>query len=170
MTFPDKIRFAVITLSDRASKGEYEDLSGPALTACIKEYYNTKSIRTEIENVIIPDDPQRLSALLLNYRAQGIEVVFTTGGTGLGPRDFTPDVVKPLLDKEIPGVMEMIRVKYGMIKPAALVSRSIAGVTGRTLVYCLPGSRKAVAEYSQEILPTIVHSIKMILGIDDHNC
>lgn len=170
MNFPDKIRFAVITLSDRASGGEYEDLSGPAISAMIREYFGAKSIDTEIENSIIPDDPQRLSGLLIEYRSRGIDVVFTTGGTGLGPRDFTPDVVKPLLDKEIPGVMEMIRVKYGMIKPAALVSRSIAGVTGKTLVYCLPGSRKAVGEYCQEILPTIIHSIKMILGIDDHNC
>ena len=170
MMFPDKIRFAVITLSDRASHSEYEDLSGPAITAMIREYFEVKSINTEIENVIIPDDPQRLSGLLLKYRAQGIDVVFTTGGTGLGPRDFTPDVVKPLLDKEIPGVMEMIRVKYGMNKPAALVSRSVAGVTDKTLVYCLPGSLKAVGEYCHEILPTIMHSIKMILGIDDHNC
>ena len=170
MNFPDKIRFAVITLSDRASRGEYEDLSGPAITSHINEFFGAKSITVEVENIISPDDPQRLSALLLEYRSQSIEVVFTTGGTGLGPRDFTPDVVKPLLDKEIPGVMEMIRVKYGMDKPAALVSRSIAGVTGKTLVYCLPGSKKAVAEYCHEILPTIVHSIKMIMGIDDHNC
>jgi len=170
MIFPDKIRFAIITLSDRASRGEYKDLSGPAITAMIIDYFVGKSISAEIENVTIPDDPERLRGLLLNYRTRGIEVVFTTGGTGLGPRDITPDVVKPLLDKEIPGVMEMIRVKYGMIKPAALVSRSIAGVTGKTLVYCLPGSLKAVGEYCQEILPTIIHSIKMILGIDDHNC
>lgn len=168
--FPDNIRVAVITLSDRASRGEYEDMSGPAISEMVREFFDAKSIKTKIENIIIPDDPQRLSGLLLNYRAKGIEVVFTTGGTGLGPRDFTPDVVKPLLDKEIPGIMEMIRVKYGMEKPAALVSRSIAGVSGKTLVYCLPGSRKAVAEYCREILPTIVHSIKMILGIDDHNC
>jgi molybdopterin biosynthesis enzyme MoaB len=79
-------------------------------------------------------------------------------------------VVKPLLDKEIPGVMEMIRVKYGMKKPAALISRSIAGVSAGTLIYCLPGSRKAVGEYCTEILPTIMHSIKMVHGIDDHDC
>jgi len=170
MTFPDKIRFVVITLSDRASRGEYEDLSGPAVTGLIKEYFESKVQATEIENIIIPDDPQRLSSLLLTYRSKGVEVIFTTGGTGLGPRDFTPDVVRPLFDKEIPGVMEMIRVKYGMIKPAALVSRSIAGVMGKTLVYCLPGSVKAVGEYCPEILPTVIHSIKMILGIDDHHC
>jgi molybdenum cofactor synthesis domain-containing protein len=169
MTFPDKIRFAIITMSDRASRGEYIDTSGPEISAMIIDFFVAKSIEAEINNVLIPDDPQRLSELLMNFRADCVDVVFTTGGTGLGPRDITPDVVKAFLDKEIPGVMEMIRVKYGMTKPAALVSRSIAGVTGKTLVYCLPGSQKAVAEYSQEILPTIVHSIKMILGVDDHN-
>ncbi|MFA6128410.1 MAG: MogA/MoaB family molybdenum cofactor biosynthesis protein [Bacteroidales bacterium] len=170
MTFPDKIRFAVITLSDRASRGEYVDKSGPAISALIIDFFVAKSINAMIENALIPDDPQRLSEVLMNFMADGVDVVFTTGGTGLGPRDITPDVVKAFLDKEIPGVMEMIRVKYGMTNPAALVSRSIAGVSGRTLVYCLPGSSKAVVEYCQEILPTIVHSMKMILGIDDHNC
>lgn len=170
MTFPDKIRITVITLSDRASRGEYEDLSGPAVAELAAEYFNSKGIGSEISNIVIPDDPQRLSALLLDCRVRRVEVVFTTGGTGLGPRDFTPDVVKPLLDKEIPGVMEMIRVKYGMEKPAALVSRSIAGVMAGTLVYCLPGSVKAVNEYCREILPTVIHSMKMLYGIDDHNC
>jgi molybdenum cofactor synthesis domain-containing protein len=170
MTFPDTIRLAVITLSDRASQGIYEDLSGPAITGYIQDFFSAKDIKTEVSNIIIPDDPGQLRDLILKLRSEGVEVIFTTGGTGLGPRDFTPDVVKPLLDKEIPGIMELIRVKYGSLKPAALVSRSVAGVTGNTLVYCLPGSRKAVQEYCQEILPTIIHSIKMILAIDDHNC
>jgi len=170
MTFPDSLRFTVITLSDRASQGVYEDLSGPAISELISAFFKVRDIQVEITNRIIPDDPEQLTDLILKLREEGTEVIFTTGGTGLGPRDFTPDVVKPLLDKEIPGIMEMIRVKYGALKPAALVSRSIAGVTGKTLVYCLPGSRRAVQEYCQEILPTIIHSIKMILGIDDHNC
>jgi len=169
MTFPETIRFAVITLSDRASSGEYEDLSGPAIENQVREYFHQSELSIQIERVIIPDDPQRLSALLMQHRAAGTEVVFTTGGTGLGPRDFTPDIVKPILDKEIPGIMEMIRVKYGSDKPSALISRSIAGVTGRTLVYCLPGSIRAVEEYTRVILPTIVHSIRMILAIDDHS-
>ena len=168
--FPNNISCAVITLSDRASRGEYEDLSGPAIREMVMGYFQDKNLQVVIDGCIIPDDPEQLRNLILEYRSNGVEVIITTGGTGLGPRDFTPDVVKPLLEKEIPGIMEMIRVKYGMLKPAALVSRSIAGVTGSTLVYCLPGSRKAVAEYCSEILPTIVHSIKMIKGIDDHSC
>jgi molybdenum cofactor synthesis domain-containing protein len=170
MTFPDPIRFLVITLSDRASRGDYEDLSGPAVTANIREFFTAKAVAIEIENCIIPDDPEQLKARIQSSKETGIHVIFTTGGTGIGPRDFTPDVVRPMLNKELPGIMEMIRVKYGTIKPAALLSRSIAGVSGQTLIYCIPGSRKAVAEYCSEILPTVIHSIKMILGIEDHNC
>lgn len=170
MTFSDPLRIGVITLSDRASRGEYEDLSGPLLKELVSAYLQEKDIRVEFVTEIIPDDPGQLKNLIISHREQATDVVFTTGGTGLGPRDFTPDVVKPLLDKEIPGVMEMIRVKYGSQKPAALVSRSIAGLTGTTLVYCLPGSKKAVAEYCAEILPTLIHTLKMVRGMDDHTC
>ena len=99
---------------------------------------------------------------------QDADVIFTTGGTGIGPRDFTPETVRSILDKEIPGIMELIRVKYGMEKPAALLSRGVAGVAGKTLIYTLPGSVKAVSEYCNEILPTIEHSMYMIEGIDSH--
>ena len=170
MTFSDPLRIGVITLSDRASRGEYEDLSGPLLKELVSAYLQEKDIRVEFVTEIIPDDPGQLKSLIISHREQATDVVFTTGGTGLGPRDFTPDVVKPLLDKEIPGVMELIRVKYGSQKPAALVSRSIAGLTGATLVYCLPGSKKAVAEYCAEILPTLIHTLKMVRGMDDHTC
>lgn len=170
MTFPDPIRFLVITLSDRASLGEYEDLSGPALTGLIRDFFGAKGIAVHTEYCLMSDDPDALTTRINAGKEAGMHVIFTTGGTGIGPRDFTPDVVRPMLDKEISGIMEMIRVKYGSLKPAALLSRSVAGVSGQTLVYCIPGSRKAVAEYCGEILPTIVHSMKMILGIDDHSC
>ena len=169
MTFPDKIHILVITLSDRAYAGVYPDQSGPAITRLAEEFFLAKELKSEIQNVLLPDDPEKLTAILKSAINSGFHVVFTTGGTGLGPRDMTPDVVKSLLDKEIPGIMEMIRVKHGLIKPEALLSRSIAGVSGKTLVYCLPGSVKAVEEYCPEILPTITHSLKMILGISDHS-
>jgi molybdopterin adenylyltransferase len=167
--FPDKIRFAVITLSDRASRGEYEDLSGPVIAARIRKYFSGKSVEVEIEPVLIPDDPQQLTSLIAYYHLKQTDVVFTTGGTGIGPRDLTPDIIKPLLDKEVPGIMEMIRVKYGMNHPAALLSRSIAGIIDKTLVYCLPGSVKAVVEYCDEIIPTILHSMRMLHDVDEHN-
>ena len=114
---------------------------------------------------LIPDDPVQLKQLINKYAGKDIDVVFTTGGTGIGPRDITPDTVRPLLDKEIPGIMEMIRVKYGAGKPNALLSRGIAGSIEKTLIYTLPGSVKAVTEYLEVILPTIEHSILMLHGL-----
>lgn len=169
MTFLDNISVLIITLSDRASRGEYEDLSGPSIQELLKTYFNGKDINCKIDKKLIPDNPDLLEELLIKARDAGIQVIFTTGGTGIGPRDFTPDVTRRLIDKEIPGVMEMIRVKYGMLKPNALISRSIAGTMGSSLVYTLPGSVRAVTEYCSEILPTLLHSIKMIRGIDDHS-
>jgi len=165
----NRITFQVITLSDRASRGEYEDLSGPSIEEQVKSFFNDKNVETLVSKNLIPDDPILLEKIIAEAKDAEVNVVITTGGTGIGPRDFTPDVVKRLIDKEIPGVMEMIRVKYGMLKPNALVSRGVAGTISSTLIYTMPGSVKAVKEYCAEILPTIMHSIKMLKGIDDHS-
>lgn len=169
MTFPETLHIHIITLSDRASKGEYADLSGPEISRLVTEYFEAKGVSIEIRYSLIPDDPDQLGNLVKESVAKAAHLVFTTGGTGLGPKDFTPEVIQGLLQKEIPGIMEMIRVKYGMDTPNALVSRSIAGLTGKTLIYALPGSVKAVREYCIEILPTTLHSIRMVYGIDDHS-
>lgn len=169
MSLPDPIRICIITLSDRASKGEYEDLSGPEIGLLSMEFFKEKQISIDLKNILIPDDPIQLSMLVQDCSDKGYQVLFTTGGTGIGPKDFTPDVISELLDKEIPGIMELIRVKYGMMKVNALISRSIAGVRGKMLIYALPGSVKAVREYCSEILPTVSHSLKMIYGVDDHS-
>lgn len=168
MNLPETLNIRVITLSDRASRGEYEDLSGPALIESLVVYFQERGVGVEVDAVIIPDEGQQLKDLVNGYVQDGVHAIFTTGGTGLGHRDITPDVIKPMLDKEIPGIMELIRVKYGMVKASALVSRSIAGLIGNTLIYCLPGSVKAVKEYTSEILPTLLHSIRMVAGVDEH--
>lgn len=158
----------VITLSDRASRGEYEDRSGPRIIELTYEYFWKNEYPVDIEHTIIPDDPEALRILLEKAEDDKVDVVITTGGTGIGPRDFTPEVVKDLLDKEIPGVMEAIRFKYGSEKPNALLSRGVAGVISDTLVYTLPGSVKAVEEYLEEIFKTLKHLIYMLHGIDAH--
>jgi molybdopterin adenylyltransferase len=165
---PKIVTIHIITLSDRASAGEYADKSGPQIKNLAQTFFSEINRRTAIDNHLIPDDPEQLAQLIKSAISQKIDVVFTTGGTGIGPRDFTPETIRPLLEKEIPGIMELIRVKYGTEKPAALLSRSIAGVSGKTLIYTLPGSVKAVTEYCNEILPTIEHSLYMIAGIDSH--
>jgi molybdenum cofactor synthesis domain-containing protein len=106
---------------------------------------------------------------LLNEAGNIYNIIFTTGGTGIGPRDITVETVTPFLNKQIPGVMEFIRIKYGTEKPAALLSSGVAGVTGKSLIYTLPGSVKAVEEYMTEIVKTLKHTIFMQYGIDKHS-
>ncbi len=163
---PKVFKIKVITLSDRASIGEYEDRSGPRVVQLMEDFFKTQGWRAEIERVVIPDEATLLQHHI--HEAETSDIVITTGGTGIGPRDITVDVIKSLMSKEIPGIMELIRVKYGTEKPNALLSLGVAGVIGRTLVYTLPGSVKAVEEYLAEITKTIRHSIFMLNGLDVH--
>ncbi len=165
---PKVFKIKLITLSDRASRGEYKDLSGIKLKRRIKDLFTSLEREFQSDSIIIPDDEEILESIINNSVNENYDIIITTGGTGIGPRDITVDVVKPMLDKEIPGIMELIRVKYGQKKHQALLSRSVAGVIGKTLIYTLPGSRKAVAEYMDEIEPTIMHSILMLNSIDSH--
>jgi len=165
---PRTIQVHIVTLSDRASQGIYEDKSGPLLKKLTETFFSETGRSVSIENTIMPDDEMLLEALLKSLIKRNTDIIFTTGGTGIGPRDITPDVMKKLIDKEIPGIMEMIRVKYGMQFPNALLSRSIAGVAGKTLLYALPGNPKAVKEYCDEIYKTVEHSFRMLYNIDEH--
>jgi len=165
---PRILKIHVITLSDRASQGVYEDLSGPAIQKKTEEFLLSRNRHFEFKNQVIADDVSLLKQSIQNVILQKADIIFTTGGTGIGPRDITPDVVKPMLHKEITGIMELIRVKYGMKKPNALISRAVAGTINQTLIYTLPGSLKAVNEYLDEILPTLEHSIYMMNGLDLH--
>ncbi len=163
-----KLKIKVITLSDRASRGEYADLSGPEIVQFLDIYFKEKEWEFSIDSLIIPDDATLLSKNLFDAKENKDDIVFTTGGTGIGPRDFTPEVMRKTLDKEIPGIMENIRLKFGQKIPNALLSRGTAGVMGESQVYSLPGSVKAVREYMGEILKTLEHLIFMLHGIDTH--
>jgi len=165
---PRAIHIRIITLSDRASVGEYEDLSGPEIEKWLFAGFKTTHWRIAVDRVLIPDDAELLTQEIERSKEQGVAVLFTTGGTGIGPRDITPDVVCPMLDRELPGIMEFIRMKHGERLPSALLSRSVAGTIGNMLVYTLPGSVKAVREYTEEILRTLPHSLLMLHGINSH--
>jgi molybdenum cofactor synthesis domain-containing protein len=165
---PRIFKVKIITLSDRASQGFYEDRSGPRVNQLTREFFEKNNREHDIENVIIPDDGSALTREIQKGLDAKADIIFTTGGTGIGPRDITPDVVKPLFDKEIPGIMELIRVKYGMDKPNALLSRSVAGVINKSLVYTMPGSPKAIQEYTHEIFKTVMHSMLMLHDINAH--
>ena len=167
MKLPDKFNILIITLSDRASKGEYEDLSGPAIEELTIRFFTSINAACSVKRVLIPDDSERLRSLITDHSNEK-DIIFTTGGTGIGPRDITIETVKPLLTKEIPGIMEFIRIKYGTEKPNALLSRGVSGLIGNCLIYTLPGSVKAVNEYMAEISRTIEHTLYMLHGIDKH--
>lgn len=166
--YPKILNIRIITVSDRASRGEYEDTSGPLLKQVVTDYLAAGGRTAHAYISIVPDDKDRISEVIKKAIEEEYDMVFTSGGTGIGPRDVTPEAVKPLIQKEIPGIMELIRMKYGMQFTNALMSRGIAGSSGKTLIYTLPGSPKAVKEYAGEILPTVEHALRMLHGIDAH--
>jgi molybdenum cofactor synthesis domain-containing protein len=165
---PRTLLLRVITLSDRAAGGVYADRSGPRIREILQEFFRATPWRIAVENVLLPDDPQRLRAELAAARDAGAEAVFTTGGTGLGPRDRTPEVVAAFCDRLIPGIMEHIRLTFAPDNPNAVLSRSVAGLAGAMQVYALPGSVRAVEEYMGEILKTFEHVLHMVHGLDVH--
>jgi molybdopterin adenylyltransferase len=165
---PKVLRFLIITLSDRAAAGQYADLAGPRLRELLQVFLAGQPRQAEIESVLLPDDAARLREQLVAARQGGMDAVFITGSTGVGPRDIAPETVAAFCDKIIPGIMEAIRLKYGTHNPRARLSRSIAGAAGRTQIYALPGSVRAVEEYMEEILKTVEHLIYMLHGLDVH--
>ena len=169
LVFVPKIyKVLVLTISDRAYKGTYDDRSGPTVVGRVDDFFQNLKWQHTVDTLIIPDDDRMLRGNLLKAREQGFDLVITTGGTGVGHRDVTPEVVKEMIDKEIPGIMEMIRVKYGADKPNALLSRGVAGIMGNALIYTLPGSVRAVNDYMDEITKTLKHLYLMKMGIDAH--
>jgi molybdopterin adenylyltransferase len=161
-------RIAVITLSDRASQGLYDDKSGALIQQRLSDFFAANGLQLQITYHLIADEPETLTDIIQNHIASGTHYIITTGSTGIGPRDIAPDTVKPLLDKEIPGIMEYIRIKYGATMPNALLSRSIAGIAKGTIIYTLPGSPKAVTEYLDEIFKTLLHCHLMATAVDAH--
>jgi molybdenum cofactor synthesis domain-containing protein len=165
---PRILQIRIITLSDRASRGEYEDRSGPLIRTLLEDFFRKTKWRAQIDMCLLPDDAGRLEKQLRADSDAGVDVIVTTGGTGVGPRDFTPDVIASLADKIIPGIMDYIRIEFGRENPNALLSRSVAAVIKRTLVYALPGSVRAVREYMGEILKTMEHLIFTLHALDRH--
>ena len=145
----------IITVSDKGSKGEREDLSGKA----IKEAVRADSY----EYAIVPDEIEYISKTIIEFiDKKGCDLVLTTGGTGLSPRDVTPEATRKVIDREIPGIAEAMRMESYKIKKTALLSRAIAGHRGKSLVINLPGSPKAVKECLEIILPIIPHALEVL--------
>jgi len=165
---PRPLRVQVITLSDRAARGQSPDRSGPRLRELLEAFFAGKRWHPDIKSALLPDDAAQLRAALSGAISAGADLIFTTGGTGVGPRDITPETVLSVAEKQVPGIMENIRAKFGADKPQALLSRSVAATAGTTQLYALPGSVRAVEEYMGEILKTVEHMIYMLHALDVH--
>ena len=140
---PRPFRCMLITLSDRAAAGVYSDRSGPRVQELLDEFFAKRRWHYSAQHRVLPDDPDQLRREILLARECDIDVIITTGGTGVGPRDVAPETIVPLCDKLIPGIMEHIRAKFGQNNPRARLSRAVAGVMGTTQIYALPGSVRA---------------------------
>jgi molybdopterin adenylyltransferase len=152
------VTVAVITVSDRASEGRYEDLSGPATERALLERFPAATVTRSI----VPDEPARIAAAL--EECLGADFILTTGGTGISPRDVTPEVTRRFCEKELPGISEALRAASLRETPAAMLSRGFAGVRGRTVVVNFPGSPKAVRLCVEVIAPIMEHAGRMVRG------
>lgn len=162
------LRVLVVTLSDRAFEGTYEDKSGPLVRRHLDAVFDGSGISVAHESLLLNDDAVALQSHLQQARSEGIHLVVTTGGTGVGPRDITTDVVLELADKTIPGIMEAIRIKYAIDKPCAQLSRTVAAIIGNMLLYAIPGSTKGVDEYMAEIVKSLPHTLCVLHELDPH--
>jgi molybdopterin adenylyltransferase len=154
---------AVLTLSDKGSRGEREDLSGKILAEMLA------SISGKVDSYeVIPDDRQLIAEKLIYYADHlGVDVIATTGGTGVGPRDVTPDATRAVIDKEIPGMAEAMRLAGLQKTPFAMISRAVVGCRGKTLIINLPGSPKGVRENLEAIMKAIPHTVEKLKGDPD---
>lgn len=149
----------IITASDKGSKGEREDASGRLIATMLAELGEIRSYK------VIPDDAELISREMIFMADQvGVDLVLTTGGTGLGPRDVTPEATLAVVDRQVPGIAEAMRAKSMEITARAMLSRAVAGMRGRTLIINLPGSPKGVRECLEVILPALEHGLAIMKG------
>lgn len=158
----DTIQAAVVTISDKGYTGQREDVSGPVLADLVREMGAEVVRRT-----VLPDEREQIVRLLVSLSDEvGVDLVLTTGGTGVTPRDVTPEATKAVVERQMPGLAEVLRFEGFRRTPLAVISRGIAGIRGRTLIVNLPGSPKAVREGMEILSPVLPHAIQMMRGED----
>jgi molybdenum cofactor synthesis domain-containing protein len=162
------IRVAIITISDKSARGEREDRGGPAIREALEAAGVAASI---VEYRVVPDDQDQVAEALYHLSERGdVDVILTTGGTGLAPRDVTPQATLDTIDYEVPGIAEAMRAASLKVTPAGMLSRAVAGVRRRTLIVNLPGNPKAVRENLDAIGPALSHAISTLRGqVGEHS-
>ncbi|MDO0822425.1 molybdopterin adenylyltransferase [Desulfosporosinus nitroreducens] len=154
------LRVGVITASDKGSRGEREDLSGPALAKLVQEIGGEV-----VEYVVLPDDQAKLEKTMSLWADElSLDLILTTGGTGFSMRDVTPEATLAVADRMVPGIAEVMRMESLKVTPKAMLSRAIAVLRKRTLIINMPGSPKAVRECFAAIAPAIPHGIQILKG------
>lgn len=153
------LKVGILTISDKGSRGEREDLSG----AVIREMVAT--LGAEVAGYeIVPDERDIISLKLLEWCSEGLDLVVTTGGTGLGPRDVTPEATRDVIEREVPGMAEAMRSQGLQATSLAMLSRAVVGARGKTLIVNLPGSPKGVRESLAVLLPVLPHAVGILKG------
>ena len=154
------MRVGILTVSDRGSRGEREDASGQTIREIVS------SLRAVVARYeIVPDEQETIAGRLREWADAGeVDLVLTTGGTGLSPRDTTPEATLAVVERLAPGFAEAMRAASFRVTPTSMLSRAIAGVRGRTLIINLPGSPKAVSECLEAILPALPHAVETVRG------
>ncbi len=153
------IKVGILTISDSAASGTREDLSGPAIRTLVAQLPDT----VVSTSAIVPDEREQIAATLRTWSDEHhLHLILTTGGTGLAPRDVTPEATRAVIEREAPGIAEGMRMASLRHTPMAMLSRGIAGVRGRTLIINLPGSPKAVRECLEVVLPVLSHALNLL--------
>ena len=155
-----RMRFAVVTISDRCSRGEMTDTAGPAAVALLKQQWPDAAI----DAALLPDEEDAIADLLTQFAEEGAALVITVGGTGFGPRDRTPEATRRVIDREAPGLAEAMRVNGAAQTPYAWLSRGVAGLKGSTLIVNLPGSKRAAEQSLASILALLTHALDVVAG------
>ena len=153
------MRIGILTISDRSSRGERADESGPA----IRQFAETQLSAQVLAAAVIPDDLPIIRDTLAAWCDQGqLDLLFTTGGTGFAPRDVTPEATRAVIEREAPGLAEAMRAASLLVTPHAMLSRAVCGIRGRTLIINLPGSPKAVRENLATLAPALPHAVQIL--------
>jgi molybdopterin adenylyltransferase len=155
---------AVLTVSDRCSQGLGTDTAGPAVAALLRQQWPD----AEIQVALVPDEIDQIEDRLRRWSGDGAALILTAGGTGLGPRDLTPEATRLVIERDAPGLAEAMRAKGAERNQFAWLSRGVAGLKGNTLIVNLPGSKRGAEESLVSILPLLRHGLDTVAGVQRH--